>query len=251
MREWQVQLVKEGKESMEYLYTFDRVVQERTVWKTTYKHIEDFIRSGRLASKNSWAFVHHHHNTPGLHYTMPKLRDWKERLADQGCTLIAATVLREPLSRARSMFSYDHIPMERFPRFINTFAGSARYLLYNSCEPRKDLRPPKWCKKSPGFNNTGHALTEGEVNEVIGYLREFDIVKKTEELDEFIAESEMMLWHNSTMNDRRQTKRAPKKNKSVASVQWTEQMTEMMRPSLREDQIVWDTIFPVKVDSES
>jgi hypothetical protein len=151
-----------------------------------------------------------------------------------------STVLREPLSRARSLASYNNVPKEMFGEFVETYVGQPRYILYNSCEARDDISMPPacWCRFSP-TGVTGHLLSDNEIDEVLAYLSEFDIVKKMEELDDFVAKSEALTGWTSSAGDRQ----VPKKNKPLTAYEWTPEMYDMLAPSLKEDQAVWDCQF--------
>ena len=117
--------------------------------KDIYKLIQSNQEKGNNYSTNTiqWISIHQHHRTPGLFYSIPNIYSkWKRILLEKSnsnCKLILTTVLREPLSRTKSMLSYNQVPITNFYNYITTIKEwQTLYLMYNSCQPMKLLTLP-------------------------------------------------------------------------------------------------------------
>lgn len=149
-------------------------------------------------------------------------------------------------------------------------------------DDRNEPPPPEWCT-GPGItsfylgstsrnrhyqsshgNTTSNATgatkgqpEEGEIEELIQYLGEFDLIGRTADLDSFLWQSESLTgWENmQELQVKRQVaklkvlpgkkkRRAPHLNKSRLQYNITDDMKQLMIASLETDQILWDAIFP-------
>jgi hypothetical protein len=241
VKSWMQNLAKSYPRSIHYT-NFLEIAHGRDYsrhqWKYGLQDMQKLVQSGTLAKNDTWLAVHHHHRSPGLRFMMPRLRAWRRVLKSQGCNLVLATTLREPFSRFKSLLAYNQVPMEKFTYFARNFEGQARYLLYNSCEPRDDDKPPAYCQQPGGYN-----LTRTEIDQVIDMLKkDFDIVGRTEELGDFLEKSTLLTgWRQKYFKNQQQS--APHINKSKPKHNITTEMKEMMVPGLKPDEILWDAFF--------
>jgi hypothetical protein len=191
-------------------------------WRQGINDMDDMVYSGQLAvGDKSWLSVHHHHGSPGLRFMMPRFRAWKNALQSQDCDLILATVLREPLSRARSVVTYTSLPREKFGPFFenDNFHGQGKYLLFN-----KDVKKEpseyfsEYFKGGPKQHSESELSTEA-LDEVTDYLTEFDIVGQTTELDNFITTSERMTGWNELIQGKR-PRRTNRYQNTISRPRW-------------------------------
>jgi hypothetical protein len=218
-------------------------------WRVELNDIEDAIYSGKMAvGDKSWLSVHHHHGSPGLRYMMPRLRAWRTNLQSQGCDLILTTVLREPFSRAGSIVRYkDDLHREDFEAFFksgqnNREEGVVNYLLFN-----KDMvfEPSAYSSEYFQGGPKQDEVTTGAIDEVVDYLKEFDIVGQTTELDSFIATSEKATgWSELNHKGQADKGKALKDNKSdPPKFNITAEMQSFMAPYLQSDLSLWKRVF--------
>lgn len=250
VRQWQQELAKASEDELHFMDMMQRNLKRNRSpeWPRLVRDVESEIKT--LSTRDKWLSIHQHHGTPGLRYMMTVYRQWKRAVESQGCRFILTTVLRDPLSRAKSLVSYNNIPRENFERFVmRTGSGQASYLLFGTCQPRTDTQAPIWCDGPGAMPNK--TVSTNMMNELLGYLNEFDIVGKTEELDSFVSESERLTnWSrftsssSSSLHDEG-TSKAPRANPSYAKYEFTSEMEDLMRKSFESDQILWNRMFQV------
>jgi hypothetical protein len=217
-------------------------------WRVELNEIEDAIYSGKMTvGDKTWLSVHHHHGSPGLRYMMPSLRDWRTNLRSQGCDLILTTVLREPFSRARSIVRYkDDIHREDFEAFFesgqnNREEGVVNYLLFN-----KDMvhEPSAYSSEYFPGGPKQDEVTTGAIDEVVDYLKEFDIVGQTTKLDSFIALSEKVTGWSELKHMEDIKGKTLKDNKSdPPKFNITAEMQTFMAPYLQSDLSLWKRVI--------
>jgi len=246
--QWQKEIydLNSGKVILELidqqLHVYERDYNDQP-WREKFDRIDQIVRSGSLQHPGNanWLTIHHHYRAPGLKFFMARLREWKAVLETYGCTAILTTNLREPLSRAKSMLAYNKVPSEQFKGFVTHFSGQARFLMYNTCQPRNDTNFPEWCA---AHYVTKHFLSDSELQELYGYLLEFDVIGNTTDHDKFVETMELLMgWNNMNHSEALPQGKAPVKNKSVPQYNLTDEMVQMIEPSLRTDYKLWHRIF--------
>jgi hypothetical protein len=247
VRNWMIRLQQANPLNITSDFDFWHYENEDYDWRQQLNDMEDVVYSGKLAvGDKSWLSVHHHHGAPGLRFMMPRLRAWKTTLQSQGCDLILTTVLREPLSRARSIVHYKkNFQRKDFEPFFesgknNREEGVVNYLLFN-----KDLKVVPSAYSSEYFKGGPRQdiLSTEAIDEVVDYLKEFDIVGQTNELDSFIALSEKATGWSELIHSGFDKGKALKSNKSVQKFNITAEMESFMAHYLQSDLIVWKRVF--------
>jgi len=248
IRDWQRMIRKNNRKTVK-MYYLDQQLHtteldyEGQRWRERFQLIVQAVQSGELynTAKKKWITIHHHDRTPGLKFMMPRLREWREILRPHGCAVALTTNLREPLSRAKSQIAYNNVCKEDLPNFSKGYMGQARYLMYNTCQPRNDTKYPEWCT---GAYITKHHLADDELQELYGYLLEFDVIGKTVDHNEFIGTMEsLMRWKSLKHPKELQDGQAPRTNKSVPKYNLTKEMVEMLIPALETDYKLWHQTF--------
>jgi hypothetical protein len=212
--------------------------------------MERAVLSGELSSKKQeqWLSVHHHHRSPGLRFMMPILRTWRKLLQQQGCGLYLTTTLRHPLSRTVSLA--NELGIDDLSTFYDwteqEVDSQTHYLLYNSCEPRPEPgEAPTWCHSPSNISHTQN-LTDTEIEEVLGYLREFDVLAKTEELDDFVAWSMAVTGWKHTDDDDESTTKVPRANQSHQKYNITDSTMRHIADHVATDLILYERVFGEK-----
>lgn len=240
---WQHEVTRQHPERVRYIEFYEIAGDRdftRFPWNSTLNKMNSIIGSGELPEANRWLSVHHHHRTPGLRFMMPTLRRWKAELEEQGCSLVLTTTLREPISRMKSLVYFNNIPREEFESFVQDEKESQLYyLLYNTCEPMDEPGvPPTFCDH-PGVWYHTQDRSQEELNEVVGYLNEFDFVGKTSEIGSFISysmkETEWLLEGDSMAS--------PHALSSEKPYQITDEMLQLITEHSKSDLLLWDLLF--------
>ena len=195
---WMRKLTKANPEELEFYNWWHQSNNTQFDWRIDFNEIDTKLRSGYVTTSSShasntentsknWIMLHHHHGSPGLRYMMPKLQEWKQILEKQGCDLIMTTTLRDPMSRAKSVVQYRNLPKDEFYDYFKGtgFSSQASYLLHNRYV--KNL-PPEFTRMGEQYLSSSN--NEAVVDEIVNYLKEFDIVGRTESLDDFIFDAE-------------------------------------------------------------
>ena len=185
-----------------------------------------------------WISVHHHHRYPGLRYMMPILRHWRRELRRQGCDLVLTTTLREPVARLQSLVSFLKVAESDFGNFVQNFKESqVRYLLYNFCAANSHPAvPPTFCHGGAKMERVWP--DSPEIDEALGYLQEFDIVERTENLGRFLAESEYKTgWGGGIPGANTNSFHS---NKSVLGYNISAEMRQLMVDNVQEDLQLWE-----------
>jgi hypothetical protein len=168
-------------------------------------------------------------------------------LQSQGCDLILTTVLREPFSRARSVLRYkedlfrkDFEPFFESGRY-NREESAVNYLLFN-----KDIvfEPSAYSSEYFQGGPKQDEVTTGAIDELVDYLKEFDIVGQTTELDSFIATSEKATGWSELNHMWDFNGKTLKTNKSdPPKFKITAEMQSFMAPYLQSDLSLWKRVF--------
>lgn len=244
--EWQKDLANASQGQIRYLdmyETYKGGLDRAPKWTFAVSEIESEIAT--LNKRKKWLSVRQHHRSPGLRYMMNVYQRWERALELQGCRLILTTTLRDPLSRVKSLLSYNKIPRHEFQEFVLLSGeGQASYLLFNTCEPRNDVLAPTWCNGPGAMKNK--RLTQQTLDELVGYLKEFDYVGQTEKLDHFIEWSETQTgWRRLRQSKSRRGRgnKAPNVNLSYSRYNFTNRMEDQIRQAFESDQILWNLMF--------
>lgn len=239
--QWQRKVTKLNPQIRYVSYWYD---YRRLPWQRTLQNLTLAAESGELSKGKQWLSVHHHHRSPGLRFMMPIIRKWRQLLKQQGCTLILATTLREPVSRTVSLASELGISLPNFFNWTEQAVDSqARYLLHNSCEPRPEPgQAPRWCHAPSKISHTQN-LTDTEIEEVLGYLQEFDLVAKTEELDELVAWSMAKTGWNKVATE---AIPLPRANRSKKKYNVSDDMKRHIAEHVATDLILYERVFGEK-----
>lgn len=213
------------------------------VWKKDLDHkimpeIQNMIHNGNT-TRHSWYSLEQHHRTPGLRTMIPLLRKWRQQLEAQGCRLVTAVTLRSPQSWIESLVTYNEIELPKIESYVlNTIEGQARYLLYNFFQKYNGTEMSIQTPLVTG--DSGHDLTDQELREVIGYLRnDFDIVGQTSNLGEFFHQSLRLTgwWVHLVRNAGRHDNKSYKRSFNSSSIQ------AAMEESVQQDKVLWQQIF--------
>ena len=119
-------------------------------------------------------------------------------------------------------------------------SGVVNYLLFN----KVIIFNPSACSSEyfQGGPRQVNVSTEA-IDEVVDYLKEFDIVGQTNELDSFITLSEKATGWSELIHRGFDKGKALKANKSVPTFNITTEMKDFMAPSLQSDLCVWKRVF--------
>ena len=170
---------------------------------------------------------------------MPILRYWKSQLRQQGCDLILSTTLREPVARVKSLVAYLGIPKIEFEQFVSTHRDiQTRYMMYNFCEMHSHSAiPPSRCS---GAAPDKRHVDMTDVEELVGYLAEFDIVSRIEDIDRLLEESEQMTGWTTKATDKK-----VHANKSSLKYNITKEMEQQILSNvgLQMDLQLWERVY--------
>lgn len=246
---WMKQTNQENSQSTKYYNWWRQNTKPADFdWHHDLEEMDRVISSKTLSSSQNstnWMMVHHHHGSPGLRFMMPHLEEWKHDLQAQGCDLILTTVLREPMSRARSVVQYINLPRQKFFSYFenNRFQSQTAYLIFN--RGGKERISGLSSKFLPdGKRNL--RTTQTEVDEAVSYLEKFNVVGQTSELDDFIAKAKALTGLHQKTETSSSSSHAPVKNKSTASYNITEEMQQAIEPYLETDFELLSRVFPAE-----
>mmetsp|Transcript_5636 Transcript_5636/g.22156 ORF Transcript_5636/g.22156 Transcript_5636/m.22156 type:complete len:312 (-) Transcript_5636:606-1541(-) len=146
--------------------------------------------------------VHHHHAGPMLHEFLPQLREWRAKLEKKGCTMLLATVLREPYKQVLSELAFNHISRESLGDWlIKHQSVQTQYLIFNHLEYYIGSTP---FRNGTTQTKTGLTLTfsinrnRTYIIEAKRVLDEFDLIGTTDCLHAFAARLDQFLGRNVT-----------------------------------------------------
>ena len=120
--------------------------------------------------------VHQHHCSPGLGtYLLPQLKELERELSQRNCSLVLATVLREPVSRVVSSVYFNEVPYSDVRSFVERRSDlQVKYIMFG--------HPNKW----PPSVALGQATPELG-GEAAAALSSFQLIGTTENLTSFAA----------------------------------------------------------------
>ena len=127
--------------------------------------------------------VQHVESPKSLVASAADLRELQCALKAKGCTLVRATTLRDAAARAASAAFYNRAPRAKFGRWVQEHAtnGMTTFLVHNRMRRRR--------------HNRTVALADADFERALAALAEFDVVGRTEQLDEFLrAVAVRMRW---------------------------------------------------------
>ena len=76
--------------------------------------------------------VHQHHCSPGLGtYLLPQLNELKREISQRNCSLVLATVLREPVSRFVSQIHFNRVPYSQVRGYAEQLSDvQVKYIMF-------------------------------------------------------------------------------------------------------------------------
>jgi hypothetical protein len=184
---WKLNLSKEERSD-------DHEVRWRT-WNVSNQWQNNV--AAKLKADKPKIIIHDHHLMPGLnnpymqeHVLGPMARD----LQRKGCELRFATILREPIghamSRVRNEFATQSVH-ERFNQFSSQMSNSmAKYVVYNFAS--------QWPEALREYR-VQPQIDEDLLKNSSIILANFDLVGRTEELDEFVRHVRLTLGWEGTV----------------------------------------------------
>ena len=132
--------------------------------------------------------VHTHHNMPGLGDAYMQdaiLRPMARSLRSKGCEIRFATVLREPVAEIVSLMLFRHVPQNIFLDCVEKNAeATSKYIMYNF----RTQWPEMYRTGLPTQQEGEQLLQAGQ-----DILHNFSLVGRTEQLDAFVADVNVML----------------------------------------------------------
>ena len=134
-----------------------------------------------LEKPQPYVVISQHHTSPGFSDDVSiwdaAIAPMRRRLADKGCGLRLATLLREPVSRTASALFFNRVPHGDLPRWVSRDKqggnAQAKYLLRTNHYPE---------------STTGNSADEWPLlAPAAAALGRFDLVGRTEELSTFLS----------------------------------------------------------------